>query len=117
MGRRGKAVILAGELLVSADDPAPVLPQDFSFAVYPNPFNSSTTFDFSLPLVHGNVDLVIYNVLGEEVFRTALQPFGDKLTYHYDGRSFSGQSLPSGVYLLRASVAEFHQTQKIVILK
>jgi len=53
-GRRGRAVIISGDttLIVSAEAP-PAIPEAFDVSVYPNPFNSSTTFELTLPTYAG----------------------------------------------------------------
>ena len=62
----------------------------------PNPFNGQTQIRFYLPLA-GKVQLQVFNVLGQSVFKEA---------YHYDSAgakhiSFSSDNVSSGVYYYR----------------
>ncbi len=46
-----------------------LLPEEFSVSsAYSNPFNPTTTIDFALPAI-SDVRIVIYDILGREVFR------------------------------------------------
>jgi hypothetical protein len=66
---------------------------------YPNIFNPSTTIEFDLPETN-NVNLEVFNVLGEEVVTLV----SDRLTagsYSYD---LDASKMPSSVYLYRLSV-------------
>ena len=67
----------------------------------PNPFNSSTVINFSLPR-HSAVDLAIFNLAGQKV-TTIVR--GERLegshSVGWDGRDNDGRSLASGVYLYR----------------
>ncbi|HNW60333.1 MAG TPA: alpha-amylase family glycosyl hydrolase [bacterium] len=68
---------------------------------YPNPFNGPTAIRFALP-VAGPVEAVIFNALGQQVRRLwqgVMQAGEHELMW--DGRTQSGASCPSGLYLLR----------------
>ncbi len=80
---------------------------------YPNPFQASTTFAFSLPQA-SNVSLSVYNLTGQQVSQVADQwmPAG--------GQTLSWQAgeLPAGTYLYRLKTENGNtQTQKMVLLK
>jgi hypothetical protein len=63
------------------------------FKVYPNPSNGKFTFSYSNPgLVSGSQILEVYNVLGEKVYRSALNQHDYEI-------NLSAQ--PNGVYLYR----------------
>ena len=80
---------------------------------YPNPFNPVTNISYSLPL-SGNVSLVIYNLLGEEVSRLVddiqLQA-GDYNT------SWDASNMTSGIYFYRLTAGDFVRMRKMVLLK
>ncbi len=96
------------EILV--DNPAPV---DFTLQQnYPNPFNPVTTISYSLP-VKSEVELVIYNALGEGVMELANE---EKEAGRYSVE-FNATSLPSGIYFYRLQAGEFVETKKMVLLK
>ena len=79
---------------------------------YPNPFNPATTIHFGLAK-SGLVDMRVYNMRGEQVamlLQTNMSAGDHRL-------SFSGASLPSGVYLIRFRVNEFERMEKIMLLR
>jgi hypothetical protein len=113
-GFRGRCVILSEDtsLRVDADEPRAPLPQNVSMTIHPNPFNSSTQIEFTLPTTQ-RVSLRLYDVLGREVavMMNEIQTAGrHRLTFDASG-------LPSGVYLCRLEAGEMMQTRKIVLLK
>ena len=86
---------------------------------FPNPFNPTTTIDYALPK-SGEVSLIVYNLLGQEVSRlvSKVQNAG------YHKVTWDASSLASGVYLYRLEVMvrrsvspTFVQTKKMVLLK
>jgi hypothetical protein len=85
---------------------------------YPNPFNPTTQIRYELPKA-GQVSLIIYNSLGQEVRRLVdrVQPAG----YHqiiWNGRDQHGNSAPSGIYHYRLQVGnEFVTTKKMLMTK
>ena len=84
---------------------------------YPNPFNPSTTIKYQLPAA-GEVKLVIYNLLGQEV-RTLVQESMDA-GFHsvvWDGMDEAGKQVASGIYIYRLSATDFNQTRRMMLLK
>jgi hypothetical protein len=76
------------------------LPMDFILKQnYPNPFNPSTVIEYSLPIT-GYVDVSIYNVLGQKI-STLFKGEASAGTHslEWDGKNFSGDNLPAGIYL------------------
>jgi hypothetical protein len=84
---------------------------------YPNPFNPSTTISYSV-LQPGDVDLTIFNTLGQEVRRlvSGAIPAGS-YTVTWDGRNNAGQPLSTGAYFYRLKVGELVQTRRMLLLK
>lgn len=82
-------------------EPAEVPGELFLAQNYPNPFNPSTVIRFGLPR-SGEVQLTIYNILGERVAElvNGALPAG-QYTYTWEGRNRNGQPLASGVYFYR----------------
>lgn len=79
---------------------------------YPNPFNPSTAIEFELR-VSSNVELTIYNILGQEVATLINEtlPSGNyKLTWEANGA-------PSGVYYYRLHTGNFTQLRKMVLIR
>ncbi len=79
---------------------------------YPNPFNPETNLTYHL-LQPGEITLAIYDIQGREVARLVegWQAAGIHAT------TFDGTELSSGVYFARLTAGEFHQTQKMLLVK
>jgi len=96
------------ELLVK--NPAPA---DYTLQQnYPNPFNPVTTISYSLP-IKSEVELVIYNALGESVMQLVNE---EKETGRYSVK-FNATELPSGIYFYRLQAGSFVETKKMVLLR
>ncbi|MCH7954482.1 MAG: T9SS type A sorting domain-containing protein [Candidatus Marinimicrobia bacterium] len=80
--------------------------------MHPNPFNPVTNISYSLP-VSGDVTLIIYNLLGEEVARLVdgFQPAGEYNT------TWNASNIASGIYFYRLRSGNVVQTRKMVLLK
>ena len=99
-----------------------VIPTAFKLhSNYPNPFNSTTTLRFDIPLLSSeriNTTLVIYNSLGQ-VIRTLHK---DKLSagsyeVQWDGRTDFGNNASSGIYIAIFKADGYSQVKKLVLLK
>ena len=84
-------------------------------ANYPNPFNPATTIPVSVAAGAGDVDLTVYNVLGQPVRRVwtgSLAAGEHRLAW--DGRDAAGQPVAAGVYWYRLQVDDQTRTRKMV---
>jgi len=84
---------------------------------YPNPFNPTTTIEFSLP-ESGFASLVIYNAMGQKV----RELISDRITRGthsvvWDGIDDSGKPVSSGIYLSRVSAGTISATGSMLLLK
>jgi hypothetical protein len=79
---------------------------------YPNPFNPTTQISYQLP-ESGNVNLIVYNSLGEEV-ATLINSFQSSGKHSVQ---FDASDLPSGVYIYRLSSKNFTSTKKMLLTK
>jgi hypothetical protein len=95
-----------------ASDKFILSPLSFRLSCFPNPFNPSTTIQFSLPDA-GMVSLDVYNIQGQLVESLLDQP----MTAGEHAIQFDGSNLPSGVYLANMKSNNHHQTQKLILLK
>ena len=79
---------------------------------YPNPFNPATTIKYSIPTA-GNVQLFVYNTLGEVVSELVneWQPTG------YYSVGFSASNLSGGVYFYRLKYGAKLLSKKMMLLK
>ncbi|HOM66186.1 MAG TPA: T9SS type A sorting domain-containing protein [Ignavibacteriales bacterium] len=83
---------------------------------YPNPFNPVTTIKYQLP-VKSNVEIKIYNILGQEIATLINQE--QNAGYHtviFDANQYRG-GLASGVYFYRIVAGKFVQTKKMLLIK
>ena len=111
---RGNQVISKG--LVGMDfTPTPM---EYSLSQnYPNPFNPVTKIKYSLP-ESGNVNLVIYDLMGREVHR--LVNTRQEAGYHsvkWDGQNAVGQNVGAGMYFYVLQSRDYQQVRKMILLK
>ena len=111
-----------GALMTGILTVLPVIGVDEEFALipalygltqnYPNPFNPNTTIRYGLPIA-SEVNLSIYNLLGEEV---ALL-FNGNMPAGNHQVTWDASSMTSGIYFYRLQAGDFVQTRKMVLLK
>ncbi|MBW7888598.1 MAG: T9SS type A sorting domain-containing protein [Bacteroidetes bacterium] len=89
------------------------IPETFEVLTnYPNPFNNSTIISYSIAQ-QGNVNLIIYDVLGGKITTLVNQKM-EKGKYEI---SFSGDNLTSGIYFVVLQTDSQILTHKILLLK
>jgi hypothetical protein len=101
-----------------APAPAAVIPTRYAlYQNYPNPFNPVTEIRFDLPEAV-NVELKIYNLLGQEVVTLldAKKPAG-AYTVAWDSKSAGGLPVSSGTYIYRLKAGTFVDAKKMTLLK
>jgi hypothetical protein len=79
---------------------------------YPNPFNPITVIDYSIK-EEGNVELVIYDVLGKVVEKLVDKR---KTAGNYSAQ-FDASNLSSGIYFYSLRVNDFVATKKMLLIK
>ena len=79
---------------------------------FPNPFNPTTTIEFSIPQ-SGFVTLTIYDVLGREV-ETILNEYKD-IGHHK--LQWNASEVPSGIYFMRMQNGDFSQVRKVMVVR
>jgi hypothetical protein len=97
---------------------APEIPVDYSLSQnFPNPFNPSTTVNFSVPTA-GLVTLKVYDMIGQEV-ATLFSGSAERGTYTlvWNGKDNSGNFVSSGSYIYRMTAGDFTQSKKMLFLK
>lgn len=97
----------------SVDDGNVTLPQAMSLSQnYPNPFNGRTVISFHI-VNPGNVELSVYNVVGQKVATLAdgYYQAGD-YSVNWDGNATS-----SGIYYYRLKTSDKTETMKMTLLK
>ena len=84
---------------------------------YPNPFNPSTTFRYTLSEPN-QVSLNVYSMLGQLV-KTIVNEQQAEGQYEatWDGRNETGSTVSSGIYIYRMTAGSFVETKRMLFLK
>lgn len=94
-----------------------VLPTEFASAVFPNPFNPSTTISYDLP-AEAQVSIVIYDAIGQEVRQLVDKSHAaGRYSIQWDAKDQIGRNVGSGVYIAKVKAGTFNSTQKMLLLK
>ncbi len=107
-------IVLKYDPFADVDSNPTGLPTEFTLSQnYPNPFNPTTKIAYSIPSNGLNVNLSVYNILGQEVvvLVNSVQNMGN---YEVE---FNASKLSSGVYLYRLSAGSFVKTSKMILLR
>jgi len=97
---------------VSVKSSLSVVDYKLTAANYPNPFNSSTTIEYTLPN-DSQVQITIYNLNGEEI-ATIVDEVKTTGTHKC---SFNGTQLASGLYLYKVKTDSAWLVKKILLIK
>ena len=91
----------------------PAMPERLELhAAYPNPFNSSTTISFSLPVAE-HITLSVFDLQGR-VVRTLAD---SRQSAGIHRVTFDGEDLASGLYFCRLTTSHTRATQKLILLR
>ncbi len=84
---------------------------------YPNPFNPSTTINYSLDAA-AKVNVSIYNVQGQKI-KTLVNTFqsAGSQSLSWNATSDAGNVVAAGVYILRLEAGGVIKTQKLTLVK
>lgn len=85
----------------------------------PNPFNSSTSVSYTIPIGTMRVALQVYNVLGQSVRTLVAQsaPEAGSHTIRWDGQTDAKAPVTSGLYLLALQADDQLLTRKIMLIR
>jgi hypothetical protein len=107
------------DIVSSVENQTSIQPDQYKLGHnYPNPFNPSTTINFSLPQA-AKVKLVIFNLLGQQIRTLVNDEFtaGDH-SIQWDGKDNKGMIVGSGIYFYQLSAgSSFSATHKMVLMK
>ena len=96
-----------------------IVPQDYGILSqnYPNPFNGITTINFkSVGNQSGEID--IFNILGQKIKTIVIEnTVAGENKKTWDGKSNSGNTMASGVYVYSLNLAGTVYSKKMVYLK
>jgi len=113
VGTHGRGIFVGGMIAVRVASESNNRPVAFSLERnYPNPFNPSTTIEYSLS-EKSKIKLTIYNLRGQEVARL-LNQVQNAGTHKI---VWDASKVASGVYLYKLQAGDFVQTRKMVLLK
>ena len=104
-----------GTSVVQAATPQATVTAPVEFALgqnFPNPFNSQTTFSFTIPTAE-RVTLKVYDIMGREV-ATILDGNMQPNSYAVN---WSATNLSTGVYMYTLQAGSFTKTKKLLYLK
>jgi hypothetical protein len=91
------------------------IPSEYSLSQnYPNPFNPETIINYSLPQA-GNVNLVVYDMLGREV-TTLVNEYKPAGNFSIKF-SVGNLNISSGVYFYRITAGQTALTKKMILIK
>lgn len=84
----------------------------------PNPFNPSTSLQFSLPTREA-VTLAVYNVHGRLIRNLISNETYERGTYKiaWDGKNDAGVPVASGTYFARLQAGSYSSTQQMSLVK
>ncbi len=113
-----KAVIPAYTVTDPTSVEADTEPTEFALTGnYPNPFNPTTTIEFSLEKA-GDVSLDVFNVMGQKVCTlesSVMTPGAHAVVWN--GRDDAGNPVSSGVYICRLKVGAAVQSTQMLLAK
>jgi len=108
----GKYEILFTPTFVDSETPV----QFMLFQNYPNPFNPTTTIPYSLE-ISGNVNLSIYNIMGQKVSTLADDFHSEGMhTIVWDGCDDEGKGVAAGMYLYRLTYSDHSESKKMLLI-
>jgi spore germination protein YaaH len=84
---------------------------------YPNPFNPNTAIEYEI-IEADNIELSIYNILGEQVavlVNEMQQPGVYKVKFGVE--TLHARSLPSGTYLYQLKTGSYSKVKKMILIK
>jgi len=93
-------------------------PVEFSLSQnYPNPFNPVTNIKFSVPDA-GNVNLSVYNMLGEKVKTLVdIHKTAGEYSVEWNGTNNAGREMSSGVYFYKLQMGSNIRIKKMLFMK
>ena len=109
------AIVMYNRCFLSKEGDEEILTAPVEFTLeqnYPNPFNPTTTINYSIPEA-GNVELKVYDVLGNEVANLVNQEMAPG---NYTA-NFDASSLASGIYIYTLRTNNFVEAKKMLFLK
>ena len=104
--------------ITGVPDTTQVPPQDILYQNTSNPFSDITTIRYDVANA-GNVRIVIYNVLGQQVKKLVDRYHAVQSGYTavWNGKDAHGNAVSSGMYFYRLEVNKFSKTKKMLLIR
>jgi len=85
---------------------------------YPNPFNPTTTIEFSLVQTSQFVTLEVFNIKGQKV-KTLYKGIAEegKHSMTWEGKDTNGKSVSTGIYFYKLKTGKKEISRKMLLLK
>ena len=84
---------------------------------FPNPFNPTTTLNFSIP-ENSHVKLMIYDILGRNVKMLVSGAYtAGNYTVVWDATDMNGEQVSAGVYFYTITAGDFISTKRMLYMK
>ena len=111
--KSGEEIILSDATIKKISVSTIEVPKEYALEQnFPNPFNPTTTINFSLPK-QTQLKINLYNMLGEQVL-TIIEGMYES---GYHRVTFNASNLPSGIYIYRLESSEYVSVKKMILLK
>lgn len=94
------------------------IPDQYSLSQnYPNPFNGKTSFKYQIP-VTTHISIEVFNILGKKVITLIDQrQEAGYYTIYWDGFDNKGEHVGSGIYFYQMHADQFHNTNKMIVVR
>ncbi len=93
------------------------IPNSYSLSAnYPNPFNPSTSLDYTLPQ-GSDVVIRLIDITGRTVMESNQYQNPGTYIFTWNGNDYNGQPVSSGLYFLLFKAGSFSKTQKLMLMK
>ncbi len=112
IGDRSSMIILEIIHPEKAGDPMRLIPSRQNLTSHPNPFNSTTIINYSIPSPE-YLSIKLFDTSGREL-RMIYEGFQ---TAGLHSITLDGSDLPTGSYLIRMEAGEFQSTRKVELLR
>jgi photosystem II stability/assembly factor-like uncharacterized protein len=112
-GGTSSSVFVVSTEPLAVDDNNNIIPTEYSLEQnFPNPFNPSTTIQFSIP-EQSFVTLEIFNALGEKITTLVSKEFNAG-NHKYE---WNPETQPGGIYFYKLQAGNFTVTKKMILIK
>ena len=106
------AKFIFNPVIPSVEEQEKAQPEDYSLTNSPNPFNPTTTIEYSIPK-ETRVVLKIYNITGQEI--AVLRDFIESAGSH--SVIWDAKGMPSGVYFCSMKAEGYTGTKKMMLVR